>query len=295
VTATASGAARAAEVILAAGPNRVVIDPARGGRIASWTLNDRELLLGPPDDIDTSIRWGCFLMAPWPGRLANARFDWEGRMIQLARTHGRHAIHGLTWNRPWHVDQATTSSATLSIELPRDEWPLGGRVRQQVSVSPAGVRLEAKVEAGRERMPAALGWHPWFLRRGDPRLRVDARRYQVTDGMVPTGALAPVEGRTDLRAGPPLGRRRLDLAYLEATSPAVVTWPDLELEIAFEPSPAPVVVYTPRDVFCVEPLTAPPNALALPAVARAAAGVAVLREGGHLTASITLSCRLLGP
>jgi aldose 1-epimerase len=78
-----------------AGANRVLVDPERGGRLASWSLDGRELLVGPPTDDDRSIHWGCFLMAPWPGRLADGRFDWHGRTIQLRRTHGRHAIHGL--------------------------------------------------------------------------------------------------------------------------------------------------------------------------------------------------------
>jgi len=275
-------------VELSAGPNRVVLDPRRGGRLASWTMGGEELLVGPPDDADASIHWGWFVMAPWPGRLANGRFEWQGRTLQLGRTHGRHAIHGLTWNRPWSVEEASRESATLTIELPRDQWPMGGRVRQRVTISPTRVRLETEIEAD-EPMPAALGWHPWFLRRGDPRLRVDAASSQVTEGMVPTGAKAAVRGATDLRRGPALGRRRLDLCYLGAGSPAVVTWPDLELTIEFEPAPAPVVVYTPRDSFCVEPLTAPPNALALPAATRRAAGVRELRAGERLRASMTLS------
>jgi len=277
-------------VELRAGPNRVLVDPRRGGRLLSWTFDGEELLVGPPDDHDSSIRWGCFVMAPWPGRLAAARFDWRGRAIQLQRTHGRHAIHGLTWQRPWTVEEASTKAATLVAELSRAEWPMGGRVRQRVSVSVSEIRLEAEVEAD-ESMPAAIGWHPWFVRRGDPRLRVDAARYQLTRGMVPTGETASVSGRTDLRGAPRLGRRRLDLAYLEARSPAVITWPDLELEIAFEPSPAPLVVYTPPDSFCVEPLTAAPNALALPPRARRAAGVRELAAGGRCAASMIMRLR----
>lgn len=271
---------------LRSGPNRVVLDPARGGRLASWSVGGEELLVGPPDDADSSIHWGCFVMAPWPGRMANGRFDWHGRTIQLERTHGRHAIHGLTWNRPWSIEAASESTAALAIELPRDQWPMGGRVRQRLAVTPAGVRLEAEIEAD-EPMPAAIGWHPWFLRRGDPRLRLDAGTYQLTEGMVPTGATAAVSGRTDLRGGPTLGRRRLDVCYLAAASPAVVTWPDIELTIDFSPSPAPLVVYTPRDSFCVEPLTAPPNAFGRPARARRSAGVRELRAGQRLSASMT--------
>jgi aldose 1-epimerase len=280
-------------IALEAGPNRVLIDPERGGRLASWTVDGEELLVGPPDDLDSSIHWGCFVMAPWPGRLANGRFDWHGSTIQLCRTHGRHAIHGLTWNRPWAVDAATSDAATLSIELPRDEWPMAGRVRQRLTLTPSSVRLEADIEAD-EPMPAALGWHPWFRRRGDPRLRIDAAAYEVTEGMIPTGEAIPVSGRTDLRAGPRLGRRRIDLAYLRAISPAVITWPDLQLRLDFQPSPAPLVVYTPAESFCVEPLTAPPDALGLPPAGARAAGVRIPERGASLRASMTLAWRAIG-
>lgn len=273
---------------LVAGPSRAVLDPARGGRVASWAVGGEQLLVGPPDDTDSSIHWGCFVMAPWPGRLANGRFEWGGRTVQLRRTHGRHAIHGLTWNRTWAVDSVAAAAASLSIELPRDEWPMGGRVRQRVRLSASSLVLEATIEAD-EAMPAALGWHPWFLRRGNPRLRVDAATYEVTEAMVPTGAAAAVGGSADLRAGPRIGRRRLDLAYLEARSPAVVTWPDLELRIAFEPAPVPLVVYTPPGSFCVEPLTATPNALALASRERRLAGVRELGAGERLGAKVILS------
>jgi aldose 1-epimerase len=211
--------------------------------------------------------------------------------MRLRRTHGRHAIHGLTWNRRWTVESATATEATLAIELPRTEWRMGGRVRQRAKVTPTGLRLEAEIEAGGEPMPAALGWHPWFLRRGDPRLRVDAAAFQLTKGMIPTGGSAGVEGRTDLRAGPHLGRRRLDLAYVEARSPAVITWPDLELTVAFDPARAPLVVYTPPESFCVEPLTAAPNALALPARDRRAAGVRELAAGERTSAAMEITLR----
>jgi aldose 1-epimerase len=272
---------------LHAGTHRVVIDPVRGGRLASWTVDGEELLLGPPDDADSSIRWGCFLMAPWPGRLADARFEWHDRAIRLRRTHGRHAIHGLTWNRPWAVEATSSSTATLALDLPRDEWPMGGRVRQRIELTREGLRLEAQIDAD-EPMPAAIGWHPWFRRRSDARLRIDADDYQVTRAMVPTGDTAPVRGRTDLRAGPLLGRRRVDLCYLGARSPAVVTWPDLELTIAFDPSPAPLVVYTPPHSFCIEPLTAPPNAFSLPGATARAVGVRELRGGERFSASMTM-------
>ena len=117
---------------LQSGDARVTIDPERGGRLASWTARGRDLLVGPPTPDDRTIRWGCYLMAPWAGRLANGRFEWAGATAQMPRTHGRHAIHGLGWAARWEVDAATSDRATLSLDLASAGWPMGGRVTETI-------------------------------------------------------------------------------------------------------------------------------------------------------------------
>lgn len=273
---------------LRAGAARVLIDIDRGGRLASWTVGERELLVGSPDADDRSIRWGCFLMAPWPGRLADGRFQWAGRTVQLPRTHGRHAIHGLLWDRPWQVESADADRAVLSIALGPAGWPMGGRVRQHVELGADHLVLRAEVEA-EEPMPAAVGWHPWFRRGGEVQLLVAADATLATRRMLPTGNVEPVVGRTDLRAGPRLGPRRLDHAYVDAASPALLRWPGLELTVEFAPTPATVQVYTPPGAVCVEPQTAWPNALAAPAGAWDRAGLRTLEAGEVLRAQVVMS------
>jgi aldose 1-epimerase len=279
---------------LRAGEARVLIDPDRGGRLAAWSVGERELLVGPPSPDDRSIRWGCFLMAPWPGRLAGGTFEWAGAAVQLPRTHGQHAIHGLVWDRPWRVQSAGRSVAELAIDLPHSPWPAAGRVRNRITLEPERLTLAAELEAGGQ-MPAGLGWHPWFRRGGDVQLRVDADAVLATRGMLPTGETEAVAGRTDLRRGPRLGRRRLDHAYVDARSPASVRWDDLELELSFDPAPATVIVHTPPGGFCVEPQTAWPNALAMPAADRARNGLRLLGAGERLRATMTGTWRVREP
>ena len=261
----------------------------RGGRLSSLSIDGKELLVGPPSPDDRSIRWGCFLMAPWPGRLANGRFTWRERAIQLPRTHGRHAIHGLLWGRPWNVEAVFATTASLVCELPRDEWPMGGRVRQMFTLTPSSLIQDAVIAAD-DPMPVALGWHPWFRRRGDVALRVDADAVLSTRRMLPVGGLTPVDGTSrDLRAGPILGRRRLDDVYVGVRRAPIVSWPDLTLRIETEPEVSTVVVYTPREALCVEPQTAWPNALGHDRRAAVAAGARFLARGQSLRASMMLT------
>ena len=279
-------------LVLEANDARAVVDPRRGGRFASVSLDGEELLVGPSSPDDRSIRWGLYLMAPWPGRLANASFRWNDGDVTVSRTHGRHAIHGLVWNRSWDVVSATEREALLECPFPADDWPPGGRVRHRIRLGPGRLTLDAELLAGAVAMPAAVGWHPWFRRRrGAVRVRLDAEAVLETAGLIPTGRLVPVTGRTDLRRATALGRRRLDHAYVDARSPTSIEWPDLALEIEFQPSPTTVVVHTPSTGICIEPQTAWPNAFNLPRDTQARAGVRVLPPGETLQASMTIAWR----
>jgi aldose 1-epimerase len=254
-------------ITLSAGGATAIIDVERGGRLFSLRIDGQELLLGVDATAGRSIGWGCFVMAPWPGRLAGGQFRWRGRRFQVPQTLGRDAIHGLVHDRAWQVEDASGRDASLSIELGPAGWPFAGRVRERIALEERALVLEASIDAD-EPMPAAIGWHPWFLRRGaDPRVEVAAASTLALREMIPTGARHGVRGRTDLREGPALGRRRLDDVYVDARSPATIRWPDLELRIEFEPPLSTVVVHTPVQAICVEPQTAWPNALSGDAVA----------------------------
>lgn len=282
-------------VELRTGESGVAIDIARGGRLASLSAGGRELLVGPPDPTDSTIRWGCFLMAPWVGRLGNGRLPLDGRTVQLPRTHGRHAIHGLLWNRPWRRTAGDADperpAVTLACDLPPGAWPSAGRVEHRLALAPDSLTLTAELTAA-GRMPAAIGWHPWFRRRGHVRVRLDGSATLETRGMIPTGRVIPVVGMTDLRSGPELGRRRLDHAYVDACSPVEISWSDLALTIEFDPSPATVVVHTPPTSFCVEPQTAWPDAPSRPSPEAERAGLRWLEPGETLRASMRLAWRL---
>jgi aldose 1-epimerase len=189
------------------------------------------------------------------------------------------------------VERATATDVELSCALGPAGWPLGGTVRQRIRLRPDGVRLEAEIVAERS-MPAAFGWHPWFRRRPvDARLCVDAAEVLVTRDLIPTGDRMPVRGMTDLRRGPAIAGRRLDHAYVGARSPAVITWPDLELAIEFAPPASVVVVHTPPRGLCVEPQTAWPNALSADLRSTPGTGVTKLAAGESLRVEAGFSWR----
>ena len=131
-------------------------DPADGGRLTSFRVGGHELLVAHGRDV---FHFGSFVMAPWVGRLRDARLNYGGAEHRFTANSGPHALHGLVTNRPWRV----TGDGELSIEL-GDPWPWPCRVVQRIELSAGRAAFRIEVHA-RVDMPAAVGWHPWFVRR----------------------------------------------------------------------------------------------------------------------------------
>lgn len=264
---------------LSAGDDRVVIDQECGGRLDSLVAGGKERLVDRCDDV---FQWGCFPMIPWAGRVANARIDDLG--ISLEPNAGAHALHGVTYDRPWSVDRVAGNAVELLCPLPPDRWPPGGLAAQRIMLTRGCLQLEIQVQADTHPMPVAVGWHPWFRRpdKGDMVVVVDsASLLETTGDLIPTGVVTKASRKLDLSRGAKLGRRRLDHAYVDVAGPATVRWPDLELTMELPRRGATVVVHTPERGVCVEPQTAWPDPFTRPT----RSGVAQLGPGEIFSAA----------
>ena len=232
---------------------RATILPLHGGRMSSLEIDDWELLV--PDGADI-FHWGNFAMAPWVGRLRDGVLRFRGSEYAFPRNAPPHALHGLVTDRPWRED----GPGVLSIAL-ADPWPWRGRITHSMRLE-AG-RLDFRLElTADEPMPAALGWHPWFNtwltdRRGKRvgPIVLDARPRLMcandADG-VPSGELVPPVPRP------------WDYCFSDLAVPPAVRWPGA-LELTVESNCSDWVIYDQEPQgLCVEPWTAPPNALNSP-------------------------------
>lgn len=236
----------AGAISLAAGETRLAISPADGGRVASLVVGGHELLvtegMGP-------IAWGSFPMVPFAGRVRHGAFEFAGRVRRLPVNWPPHAIHGFGFDRPWTV----VDERTLTLDLPT-EWPFRGTVVQRFDLTADSLLVTMELTAD-ESMPASLGWHPWFRRHlspGEPEveLRFEAGAMFARDAEgIPTGELvAPSE-------------RPWDDCFSGVWADPTLTWPGaVTLEIGS--SCQFWVVYDEQaHAICVEPQTAPPDAL----------------------------------
>lgn len=274
-------------VVLRAGDARLDVDPRQGGRMISLRIVETEVLVtegwGP-------IRWGCYPMAPFAGRIRDGRFTFRGREVQLPLNLPPDAIHGTVFERPWAIASRADDRVVLTIDL-GPGWPFRGTVTQSIALAAGGLDATLTLEAD-EAMPASLGWHPWFCRYlvapGGPGTRsaevelvVDAASMfeRGSDGL-PTGALVSPSPRP------------WDDAFTGLRSAPIVRWPGA-LEITLSSSANVWVVYDePVEGVCVEPQTAPPDAVNLAAAAGEEPDIA--DRGRPVTASMAWRWRALG-
>jgi aldose 1-epimerase len=251
---------------------RARIDLEQGGRLASLQLSGWELLPGQGAD---TIHWGSYVVAPWTGRLRGGRFAHAGRTYEMPLNAPPHALHGLVFDRPWAVlgDRSSPDQVALGVELERP-WPWRGRVVHSLRLLPD--RLESRLELlADETMPAAMGWHPWFLTSlegpggrvlGPLELDVQPSLMYANDADgLPTGELVAPRPRP------------WDDCFIDMAHPPRLRWParpdalgglgwsgaGLQLEIDSD-CPCWIVYDREPQAVAVEPWTAPPNSLNLP-------------------------------
>lgn len=228
------------------------VDPGNGGRLICLEVAGTELLSGAESGRvgPAGILNGCFPMAPFVGRLARARFTFDGQEWQVPEVLDGHAIHGLVYDRPWTV----IGEAALSICFD-ERWPFGGSAQQSFELTPSSLTIRIAITNDERPMPAVAGFHPWFRRVAfghDALLTFNAsRRYRRDASGIPTKLT------TDL------GSRPWDDSFVGVRTPPSLRWGEaLELVIDSRAEHW-IVCETDRRAICVEPLSGPVNGLGL--------------------------------
>jgi aldose 1-epimerase len=255
----------------------------RGGGLRALTMAGRPVVDGYAADEPTPGAAGDIL-APWPGRIEGARYEFGDRSHALDPTPGEHgaAHHGLVRARPWRLLGRTDASVRLSVELAEEAgYPFPLSLAVEWALTPDGLVATHEVRnLGHAPCPFALGAHPYL---GGPTGRVDdlhltlpAAEVLVPDAHGIPRRAAPVEELDlDFRAGAAIGSRPIDHTFgrlttdpagrgaLQVRDPGGFT-----IELWWEAPFRHVHLFTSdsldaprrRRSLAVEPCTAPPNA-----------------------------------
>ncbi len=208
---------------LVAGAQRATVVEV-GAAIRTYQVGDREVLQPFPVEAICDGAHGTPLI-PWPNRLADGRYSFDGTDYQLPLTEPEkhNAIHGLLRWRPWQLKRRTTSRVVLATRLhPQPGYPFLLDVEVEYRLGVDGLTaITTAINRGDTVCPYGCGQHPYLSAGGgilnDCTLQLPARTRITTDParQLPTGA-EPVGGTAyDFQTNRPIGDLRIDDAFTD--------------------------------------------------------------------------------
>ena len=173
-----------------------------GATLRWYTVGGAPVLGGfGPDEWSHSGRGQ--VLAPWPNRLADGRYELNGVRAQAAldEPERHNAIHGLVRWMPWTLQTRHQNQVSLRLQLhPSPGYPFSLLMELDYHVGREGLTVTARAQSLDEgSVPFGLGFHP-YLTAGTETvdgaiLHVPAHHTLDTDDRgLPTGELSPVEG-----------------------------------------------------------------------------------------------------
>jgi galactose mutarotase-like enzyme len=222
---------------------------------------------------------GIPLLYPWANRLANFDFDVAGKRVELPRDPARihqdaqGPRHGVTpslmrWSARAEAEDVLTAELAWHHPELLELFPFAHSVAITATVQAGKLELTTTVSAdGDDHVPVCFGFHP-YLRLGEgcrPGFQVilpPCCQLTLDDRMLPTGERVPADNAP---APIQLSEHAFDDAY-ELTSDTglfVASSPRRRLEAELLEGYRFAQIYSPADAefICLEPMTAPTNAL----------------------------------
>jgi aldose 1-epimerase len=255
-----------------------------GGGVRTYSCGGREVLDPYPLGAICDGAHGAPLI-PWPNRLAEGRYRFDGEDHQLALTEPerQNAIHGLLRWRAWRASEREPQRVVMGIRLhPMAGYPFALDVRIAYELSDAGLAVTTTAtNIGDEPCPYGTGQHPYLSAGGEAldecalQLRADTRILTDERRMLPCGREL-VEGTPcDFRRGRRIGEQQIDSAFTDLSrdgdgrAHARLTGPDgVCTELWVDEHYPYIEIYTGdqlapgrrRRALGVEPMTCAPNA-----------------------------------
>ena len=236
--------------------SRVVIAPERGAIVKSFTVGARELLYMDEAtfaDPTKNVRGGIPVLFPSPGKLEGDRFERHGRGGSMKQ-------HGFARTLPWTVMARELRRTTLALQAnaeTRAQYPWDFRAELVFSLDGACLRITFRLEnRDTTDLPFALGYHPYFLVTEKRGVQIDTRATRAYDN---------VQKAERRFTGFDLTAPELDLHLLDhgssATALRLADGTHIALRASNEFGLWVVWTLAGRDFVCVEPWTAPGDAL----------------------------------
>lgn len=257
----------------------ISIIPEYGGNVNEIVLakNAENYSIIDTDVSKDGLYQGANLI-PFPGRVNNGRYTFEGREYQLPLNFGQHAIHGFLFNRPFRVAKKEITDNQVSVELEHlydgtyAGYPFKFKTQSIYSLTRKnGFKLRTIItNVDTVAIPVGHGLHPYFKPLGkidDLRITLPSRqRIDFDDEGIPTGKTIN-ERYFSFR----IGNKPLSKGYVlspeEGKAVAEINIPKINLTVSLWQETGKnkynyLYAFIPetRDSISIEPLTCIPDA-----------------------------------
>ncbi|WP_062382831.1 aldose 1-epimerase family protein [Demequina iriomotensis] len=193
-----------------------------GAALREYTVGGREVVIPFAAD-ELPAAFHGMVLAPWPNRLRDGRYEFGGRDLQVPVSEPDRgtALHGLVSFALWTVASSSATQAALAFTLAASPgYPFQLALETTYALGPDGLTITTVARnAGTGPLPYGVGFHPWFAPGGTPldecTLQLDAASsVTVDERLLPTGTAA-VDGDFDLRAPRSLRGVAFDDAWVD--------------------------------------------------------------------------------
>lgn len=241
--------------------SRLEVVPSRGGLVTRWQVQGQDIFYFDRDrfaDPSLSVRGGIPILFPICGNLPNNQYDLDGQPYHLKQ-------HGFARDLPWQAtEQSVAEAASLTLTLASSEatlaqYPFAFNLAFTFHVRGHILEIQQRFTNRSDRpMPFATGLHPYFLVQDKAQLSFEIPAQEFRNHL--TGATETFGGSFDW------SQPEIDLAFQNLTAPAAtVTDHHLgrRLTLSWSADYTKLVFWTVqgKDYYCLEPWTAPRNAL----------------------------------
>ncbi len=205
------------------GAYRAVVTES-GAALRTLTYDGRDLVDGfDPDEVSPGCRGQ--LLIPWPNRIRDGRYTWDGTEQQLPLTEPDrgNALHGLVQWAAWTVASHSASAVALTYRLMAQvgyPWTLDLSVRYELGDEGLTV-TQGAVNRADSAAPYAQGAHPYLTAGPSPvdtwELLLPAATRSLSDEqrLLPIGREDVTGSEVDFRTARPLGAVSLNHGFTD--------------------------------------------------------------------------------
>ena len=244
-----------------AAQSQLEVVPERGGIATSWRVQGQEIFYLDAERFthpDLTVRGGIPILFPICGNLPDNTYTYKGQQYTLKQ-------HGFARESPWEVTESVTedlASLTLvlnSSDSTRTVYPFDFQVAFTYQLLGNTLELRQRyTNHSTEPMPFSTGLHPYFAASDKTQLKFDIPGSQYKDQQ--TQETHPFSGEFDFSLD------EIDAMFRQLSDrSATVTDSSrqLQLQLSWDDTYSTLIFWTVKgkDFYCLEPWTAPRNAL----------------------------------